>query len=92
MRVAKDEDVVVGSNRERVASAHDARAPEHVLDAVAPVLMAVRPDLTSACGGIEVGLDGYPAHFYFYVFCIDSRTLTHEWTYHFPTSLCIAIR
>ena len=43
-----------------------------MLDAVAPDLMAVRPDLPSAWGGIEVGPDGYPAHFYFYVFCIDS--------------------
>ena len=47
-----------------------------MLDAVAPDLMAVRPDLTSAWGGIEVGPDGYPAHFYFYVFCIDSTRST----------------
>ena len=43
-----------------------------MLDAVALELMAVRPDLTSAWGGIEVASDGHPAHFYFYDFCIDS--------------------
>ena len=34
--------------------------------------MAVRPDLTSVWGGIEVASDGHPAHIYFYDFCIDS--------------------
>ena len=43
-----------------------------MLDAVALELIAVRPDLTSAWGGIEVASDGHPAHFYFYDFCIDS--------------------
>ena len=47
-------------------------AQARALDAVAPELMAVRPDLTSAWGGIEVASDGHPAHFYFYDFCIDS--------------------
>ena len=65
MRNVESENVVVGSNRERAAR------HKHV-DAVAPELMAVRPDLTSAWGGIEVASDGHPAHFYFYDFCIGS--------------------
>ena len=40
--------------------------------------MAVRPDLTSAWGGIEVASDGHPAHFYFYDFCIDSDWVAPE--------------
>ena len=51
-------------------------AQARALDAVAPELMAVRPDLTSAWGGIEVASDGHPAHFYFYDFCIDSGLTT----------------
>ena len=57
---------MVGSNRERAAR------HKHV-DAVAPELMAVRPDLTSAWGGIEVASDGHPAHFYFYDFCSGAK-------------------
>ena len=62
-----------------------------MLDAVALELMAVRPvvrpDLTSAWGGIEVASDGHPAHFYFYDFCIDSPSFTKaDWL---RTSMCI---